>query len=236
MATFQDSNLTPEKERRARIRRIGFLIAFLMTGQFYIVSKLYNTNHESDYSSLIAMIGFIIMGLITTGSIVLLFTKKIKLIEFFIYLLIILFIVIFTIAQIAKHWSHGASPALIKAQRLSDSINTNVSGRWKMSMLPYINFSLYLHQNKSGSITGSHVSIQESGNKIDSGADTAEITINGAMNYPSQIATVTFKSRYCNKTGIATIQKINAHQIIWKITTPPKGKYFIPDIDTLNKE
>ncbi len=114
------------------------------------------------------------------------------------------------------------------------NINTNFSGTWNKSK-PGSAFTLHLHQSGSN-ITGSHVSVQKNGDRIDSGFDSADVTITGTINSSSKIATVTFKSGYCNKKGIATIRRINANQIVWKIKNPPPGEYYIPNIDTLTKQ
>lgn len=94
-------------------------------------------------------------------------------------------------------------------------------------------FGISLNQ-KNTSITGSHTSVEENGDRIDA-AFEREITIRGKLNEVG-VATVSFTSAYCNKSGRATIRRISSTQIEWKIITPPNGDYYIPNIDTLTRE
>ena len=73
----------------------------------------------------------------------------------------------------------------------------------------------------------------ETATQIDSGADTAEITIKGIIK--QGIATVVFKSGYANTTGIATI-KLAENKLEWTITREPKGEYYIPKHAILTRD
>jgi hypothetical protein len=111
-------------------------------------------------------------------------------------------------------------------------IKAGFSGSWETSTKTS-DFSLDLKQ-QANLITGSHISVMQNGNKIDSGADTSEITIRGAVNSLG-IANVTFKSGYANNSGKATI-KLTGNKLEWTVTQEPKGEYYIPKHAILSRE
>lgn len=110
----------------------------------------------------------------------------------------------------------------------------NFQGKWKISNSDTDEFVLTFNQNNS-TLTGSHVSVQSGGNKIDSALDDTDITISGNVTSSTQVL-VTFTSSYSNTKGTATLTKISPSEIAWKIVTPPSGEYYFPKEVRLYKE
>lgn len=99
-------------------------------------------------------------------------------------------------------------------------------------------FSLTLNQN-TNQLTGYHCSTMFNGNFIDCEVPGEFAMYNGISiigTIINNVATVTFKSTYCMKSGIAKITKIDNTQIHWKIITKPQGVYYIPDECMLKKQ
>ncbi|MDR7211866.1 hypothetical protein [Flavobacterium piscis] len=110
----------------------------------------------------------------------------------------------------------------------------NFQGKWKISSTDTDEFILTLNQNNSV-LTGSHISVQLNGDKIDSTLDTTDISINGNVSSNTQVL-VTFTSAFSNTSGKATLTKISPTEIAWKIVTPPSGEYYFPKEVRLYKE
>lgn len=107
------------------------------------------------------------------------------------------------------------------------------TGKWGTSTKTS-DFELTLKQTGS-TITGSHVSVMQNGNRLDAGADEKGVTITGVIN-KAELATVTFTSGYTNKTGTATIKLIAGNKLEWNIVKEPQGEYYIPKHAILSRE
>src|ERR1700712_295435 len=100
---------------------------------------------------------------------------------------------------------------------------TGFGGHWGMET-KMSSFSIDIKQSGK-TITGTHVSVQQNGNRIDDGKGPNEASLTGTVN-DAGIATVTFTSGYgINNTGIATIKPIAADKLEWQIITKPKHEY-----------
>ena len=109
---------------------------------------------------------------------------------------------------------------------------TDFSGKW-YSGSANASFDLKLTQIK-GRVSGSHCAIQLGGRKVDCVLDDKDVTITGTANNSASML-VTFISQFSQKTGTATITKINDSTIQWKILTKPKGEYYLPNKMVLKK-
>jgi hypothetical protein len=108
MEAFQDYNSDiTKKNKPVRIRVFLFITGFLMICQNYIIANFFESQSLNHNSGVIAYLGFIMMCFITLGTFFILFNKKAKLVEFIIYLFVVLFVIVFSIALFAKHWNHG---------------------------------------------------------------------------------------------------------------------------------
>jgi hypothetical protein len=70
---------------------------------------------------------------------------------------------------------------------------------------------------------------------VDCVLDDKDVTITGTANNSASML-VTFISQFSQKTGTATITKINDSTIQWKILTKPKGEFYIPSQMVLKKQ
>ena len=106
------------------------------------------------------------------------------------------------------------------------------SGKWHAETAS-TSFDLNLTQVK-GRVSGSHCSIQLGGSKVDCVLKDSDVTITGTANNSASVY-VTFISKFSQKSGTATITKMNDSTIEWKILTKPKGEFYIPSRMVLKK-
>lgn len=102
----------------------------------------------------------------------------------------------------------------------------SLDGHWEN---PVMAFSLDLFQDGK-SINGTHLSIGQDGDLIDSLDDSIHGSLIG------KVATVEFNSSFTNSIGIAEITYVDVNTITWKIITPPDGEFYLPDEATLTRE
>ena len=110
---------------------------------------------------------------------------------------------------------------------------TNFSGKWHAESAN-ASFDLKLSQIK-GRVSGSHCAIQLGGYKIDCVIKDSDVTITGTANNSGSLH-VTFISQFSQKTGTATITKINDSTIQWEIINKPNGEFYIPSQMVLKKD
>jgi hypothetical protein len=106
----------------------------------------------------------------------------------------------------------------------------NFGGNWR-SPDENTSFVLFLTQNNS-SLTGYHCAIGENGRKIDC-ANLGELTLQGIIQGDSAI--ITFTSKYCGKSGVAILKKVNSTTLDWRIQEEPNGIFFLPYRASLNE-
>lgn len=106
------------------------------------------------------------------------------------------------------------------------------SGKWHSEM-PTWSFDLNLTQ-LNNKLTGSHCAVLNKGDKIDCVFEDTDISLSGFVGNSSSVI-VTFKSQVSNKTGSASISKINDTTIAWKIIRQPDGVFYIPEHAQLNR-
>jgi hypothetical protein len=111
---------------------------------------------------------------------------------------------------------------------------TDVNGIWECSTNSS-QFTLYLNQSGS-TLSGSHCSVFQNGQKIDCRLDNADLSIQPTDVGTNNLITVNFKSYFKNLSGKATIKKISDTEIEWTITEKPAGEYYIPNSATLTKQ
>ena len=109
---------------------------------------------------------------------------------------------------------------------------TDFSGKWHTESAN-ASFDIKLTQVK-GRVSGSHCSIQLGGSKVDCVLKDSDVTITGTANNSASVY-VTFISKFSQKSGTATITKMNDSTIEWKILTKPKGEFYIPSRMVLKK-
>lgn len=109
----------------------------------------------------------------------------------------------------------------------------DLQGHWK-STTTTSEFTLSLNQ-VSNKLTGSHCSVQQSGNKVDCGLDESDVSISGIID-DSAIVTVEFKSFFGVSVGKATIQKLTSNTVEWNIIQKPHGEFYIPMKAVLTKQ
>ena len=109
---------------------------------------------------------------------------------------------------------------------------TDFSGKWHAEAAS-ASFDIKLTQIK-GSLFGSHCAIQLGGSKMDCVLKDSDVTITGFANNSASV-NVTFISQFSQKSGTATITKMNDSTIEWKILTKPKGEFYIPSRMVLKK-
>ena len=110
---------------------------------------------------------------------------------------------------------------------------SNLNGTWHVATAT-TSFNLFLTQIGK-TLSGSHCSVQQNGGKIDCGLDETDISIAGTVKNPA-LMTVTFTSFFAGMKGTATIKKIDAKTIEWKIVKEPQGEFHIPLKAILTKE
>jgi hypothetical protein len=72
------------------------------------------------------------------------------------------------------------------------------------------------------------------GRKVDCGFDASDLSITAVINDPN-FMTVDVKSYYSGSTGKATLKKISASQIEWRLIQEPAGEFYLPDQVILTK-
>ena len=87
---------------------------------------------------------------------------------------------------------------------------------------PNVSFTLFLTQTNL-KIEGKHCSSMYRGHKIDCSLE--DVSVSGSIN--GSIAIISFQSSYGLGKGDAKISLIN-NMLLWEITKPPKGEYYIP--------
>ena len=110
---------------------------------------------------------------------------------------------------------------------------TNFSVKWHAET-GNVSFDLNLTQIKER-VSGSHCAIQLGGYKIDCVIKDSDVTITGTANNSGSLH-VTFISQFSQKTGTATITKINDSTIQWEIINKPNGEFYIPSQMLLKKD
>ena len=130
----------------------------------------------------------------------------------------------FTLWLLAGCGSTATAPATLPAP--SSSSPVDFTGHWEDAASA---FSLDLSQNGE-QLQGSHVVVAQQGSKIDSLDKSIEGSIQG------KTAVVHFQSSFTANSGIAQITFIDANTILWKVTNPPDGEYYLPNEATLVKK
>jgi len=125
----------------------------------------------------------------------------------------------------------GLTLSLLFTATKAQTINLN--GTWHVDTATS-SFDLFLTQ-MGKTLSGSHCSVQQKGGKIDCGLDETDISIAGTVK-DTALITVTFTSFFANMKGTATIKKIDAKTIEWKIVKQPQGEFYIPLKAILTKE
>lgn len=110
---------------------------------------------------------------------------------------------------------------------------TVFSGKWHAESAS-TSFDLNLTQVK-GRISGSHCAIQLGGSKVDCVLKDSDVTISGFANNSASV-NITFICQFSQKSGTATITKMNDSTIEWKILTKPKGEFYLPSQMVLKKQ
>ncbi len=102
----------------------------------------------------------------------------------------------------------------------------SLDGHWENSQMA---FSLDLFQDWK-TIYGTHVSIGQDGDLVDSLEDSINGTLQG------NTVTVEFKSSYTDGIGVAKITYLDVNTIQWQVVTPPEGEYYLPEEAILTRK
>lgn len=101
------------------------------------------------------------------------------------------------------------------------------SGHWEALGHPDgIDFDLELKQH-GAKISGHHMAVNFDGTKIDGFQGDEPPSVDGEIRTGSKEADLQFKSSFASTPGKARI-KLRGKRMIWTVTSPPEGNYYLP--------
>lgn len=101
------------------------------------------------------------------------------------------------------------------------------SGHWEALGHPDgLDFDLHLQQ-RGAKISGHHMAVNADGTRIDGYTDGEPPSVDGEIKSGSQEVELQFQSSFATTTGKAKI-KLRGKRLIWTVTSPPNGDYYLP--------